>query len=99
MKSLKSDENNAGIEILPSSTVTHKLPFVPSSFVVSISVQDTPIKSLTRGVKSHARPRDNFRAMMGVRGGEGESLLRRFVRISRPRPDSDDWFYIETANG
>lgn len=29
----------------------------------------------------------------------GESFLRRFVRISRPRPDSTDWFYVETANG
>lgn len=28
-----------------------------------------------------------------------KSLLRRFVRISRPRPDSDNWFYVETANG
>lgn len=26
-------------------------------------------------------------------------FLRRFVRISRPRPDSNDWFYVETANG
>lgn len=26
-------------------------------------------------------------------------FLRRFVKISRPRPDSNDWFYVETANG
>lgn len=26
-------------------------------------------------------------------------FLRRFVRISRPRQDSNDWFYVETANG
>lgn len=78
--------------------------------IVRSFVQNTPIESLTRDnleIRTH-RSGDNFRAA-GARGEEGggekregevrESLLRRFVRISRPRPDSNDWFYVETANG
>lgn len=73
--------------------------------IIHIFVLNTAIESLTRDNLEIART--GRETISGRRGTSKErkvderreSFLRRFVRISRPRPDSNDWFYVETANG